>query len=417
MNTPHDPSADPQAPFAALEAVASASGTAAMFEALADSLTKRRRWHALFDARLLQARMTLGLPTTGELGEMPPGVRDRFDELSLAACREVGWPLLEEGHVAAGWMYLRAAAEAGEVAAKLAAQAEAVMATTDPSTDETAANRLQEIVHVALWEGADPALGINLVIRTQGTCSAITAYEQAVSRLPARRQEPAAAVLVHHLHREVAHALSHDLAGRGIQPAADGGPAASLMPLLEALAGLPDGDNGSIHVDVSHLQSVLRIARVCTDPAAVRAAWELASYACRLPQEVVYPGEPPFEEMGESSRLFYAAQLGRDVHRAIGHFQQQASRALVEETGTLPADTLVLLLSRLARPREALAAALERPADARMPSVMQASGMLPSLVDLAAAGDAWDDLLAACRERGDEITFAAALAARDHQRR
>jgi hypothetical protein len=409
MNGPDDLSTDTRDAFTAIEAAA-AGGTAAMFESLADSLRQRRRWHALFDARLLQARMALGLPATGDLVEVPPDVRDRLDEMSLAACREVGWPLLDEGHVAAGWMYLRAAAEPAEVAEKLAAQADAVMSVSDPTTDEAAANRLQEIVHVALWEGADPALGIGLVIRTQGTCSAITAYEQAVSRLPARRQERAAGVLAHHLRHEVARTLAHDLAGRGILPA--DGAEGSLPPLLAALQAAPGGDNGSIHVDVSHLQSVLRLARVCTDTAAIEAAWELACYACRLPRELVYPGEPPFEEMGESSRLFYAALLGREVDHSIGHFRRQAARARAEESGTLPADTLVLLLSRLGRPREALAAALERPAEGQMPSTMQASGMLPSLVDLAAAGDAWDDLLAACRERGDEITFAAAVAAR-----
>ena len=69
---------------------------------------------------------------------------------------------------------------------------------------------------MALWEGLDPALGINLIIRTQGTCNSITAYEQAVSRLPARRQAPAAGVLVHHLHREVTSALAADLAQRGL---------------------------------------------------------------------------------------------------------------------------------------------------------------------------------------------------------
>jgi len=410
MTTPPAPSTAPDDAFTALETAASGGGTAALFAALADSLRLRRRWHSLFDARLLQARIALGLPATGDLVEVPPEVRDRLDEMSLAACREVGWPLLDEGQVSAGWMYLRAAAEPAEVAQKLAAQADAILATSDPSTEEEAANRLQEIVHVALWEGADPALGIDLVIRTQGTCSAITAYEQAVSRLPARRQERAAGVLVHHLRREIARTLAHDLAGRGI-PSADGDEA-SLPRLLAALDRAPGGDDGGIHVDISHLQSVLRIARVCTDPAAIEAAWELACYACRLPRELVYPGEPPFEDMGESSRLFYAALVGRDVDRAIGHFRRQAARARVEEAGTLPADTLVLLLARLERPREALAAALERPADGRMPSAMQASGMLPSLVDLAAAGDAWDDLLAACRERGDEITFAAAIAAR-----
>ena len=61
---------------------------------------------------------------------------------------------------------------------------------------------------------------------------------------------------------------------------------------------------------------------------------------------------------------------------------------------------------------EALHAALERPAEGPMPSTMLASGMLPSLVELATAAGSWDELLAACRERGDEITFAATLAAR-----
>jgi len=282
-------------------------------------------------------------------------------------------------------MYLRAAATPAEVSERLAGMAAAILAARENSIDDDATARLEEIVHVALWEGVDPALGIELVISVHGTCNAITAYEQAVSRLPARRQEAAAGVLVRHLHREVA-----------------GG-----------------ADDGSIHVDVSHLQSVLRIARVCTDHEIIRAAWELACYACRLPSELVYPGEPPFENVGEASRLFFGAQLGHDVKEAIGFFRRAATLARIEESGTLPSDTLVLLLTRLGQPAAALHAALERPADGPMPSAMLASGMLPSLVELATAADAWDELLAACQSRGDTITYAATLAARrlTHERR
>jgi hypothetical protein len=43
---------------------------------------------------------------------------------------------------------------------------------------------------------------------------------------------------------------------------------------------------------------------------------------------------------------------------------------------------------------------------------MQAAGMLPSLVELAASSGQWEVLLEACRRHGDEISFAAALAAR-----
>jgi len=424
----NDAPSDADTIFAQLTTTADASGAAAMFDTLATSLKARGRWHALFDLRLLEARIALGLPPTGELrgegsqGDISPADRDALDERSLAACREVGWPLLDEGQVAAAWMYLRAAATPADVTEKLQRLVHGITASAgslQTIDDEETAARLQEIVHVALWESLDPALGIELVIRTQGTCNSITAYEQAVSRLPARRQAPAAGVLVHHLHREVAGALAADLAQRGAAVSAADMSAASIIPLLDLLREIGGADDGSIHVDVSHLQSVLRIARVCTDPDVIREAWELACYASRLPAEVVYPGEPPFENVGESSRMFFGAQLGHDVDRAIGFFRRSAARARIEESGTLPADTLVLLLTRLGRPSEALHAALERPAEGPMPSTMLASGMLPSLVELATAADSWDALLAACRERGDEITFAATLAARQrvHQSR
>ena len=390
--------------FDTLTETAAARGAPAMFAALADSLKVRRRWHALFDLRMLEARVALGLPPTGDIGAIDEQTRERLDERSLAACREVGWPLLDEGHVAAGWMYLRAAAEPTEVSSKLAALALAPLAD-----EESAAARLQEIVQIALWEGIDPALGIRLVIESQGTCNSITAYEQAVSRLPAARQRQPAAVLVEHLPRELLQSLAADLERRGLAPHETIPATASIVGLLDAAGGMKD--DPSFHIDVSHLQSVLRIARVCTERAVIEKAWELSIYACRLPDEVTYPGEPPFENVGEASRLLYAAQLGRDVDETIRYFRKAAALARVEDAGTLPADTLVYLLWRLDRPAEALHAALERPADHGMPSVMQAIGMLPSLVELAEAGNAIDALREACRNRGDEITFAATYAA------
>ena len=212
---------------------------------------------------------------------------------------------------------------------------------------------------------------------------------------------------VAHLHREVLASLVHDLHRRGIP--VEPGPDASLTGVLEVAGGLKD--DPAVHVDVSHLQSVLRIARVCTEHVTLRRAWELASYACRLPKETVYAGEPPFENVGAASRLFYGAQLGIDVEGAIAFFRKAAVLAKVEEAGSLPGDVLVLLLWRLARPAEALHAALDRPRDDGGPSLLQATGMLPSLVEMAAASGDWGPLRKACKEHGDEITFAATLAA------
>jgi hypothetical protein len=389
-----------------------------MFAELTASLAARQRWHSLFDARLMAARAALGLPLTGDSRTIPAEKQAALEAKSLEACREVGWPLVEEGKVAAGWMYLRAAVEPEEMGRRMAALAERVDiaapgATDDqPATDDSpdaaqADETIQEIIHVALWEGVDPALGLKLLLSRNGTCNTITAYEQAVSRLPAARQRPAADLIVAHLHREVLASLVHDLHRRGIP--VEPGPDASLTGVLEVAGGLKD--DPAVHVDVSHLQSVLRIGRVCTEHVTLRRAWELASYACRLPKETVYAGEPPFENVGESSRLFYGAQLGIEVEPAIAFFRKAAVLSKVEQAGSLPGDVLVLLLWRLARPAEALHAALDRPRDDGGPSLLQATGMLPSLVEMAAASGDWGPLRKACKEHGDEITFAATLAA------
>ncbi|MFM7413016.1 MAG: hypothetical protein ACKO6E_07400 [Planctomycetota bacterium] len=387
--------------FDELERTIATSGSAAMLDELAASLAARGRWHGLFDVRIIQARLAIGLPPVGSPGDVPAAHRDAFDERSLAACREAGWPLLDQGQVAASWMYLRAAAEPAEVSARLERVIRPLIASAggDAESDRI----LEEALGVVLWDAADPALGIEIVLGMQGTCNAITAYEQAVARLPAVRQRPAAAVLVTHLHDELRSNLARDVESRGVVL-----PAAPTIPAL--LDAVGEADVG-LHVDASHLQSVLRIARICDDEPTIRRGHDLACYACRLPGEVVYPGEPPFENVGEASRLFYGCQLGIDVERALRFFRGAAATA-EPEAGPLPHDVLVLLLARLGRPGEALHAALTRPRDGTaMPSPLQAAAALPALVDLAAASGEWELLRRACRDRDDEITFAATLVA------
>lgn len=397
--------------FDRIENVCAERGVAAMCDELAASLAARGRWHAVFDLRLVQARLSLGLPTSGTIDATDDATRTHLDELTLGACREVGWPLLESGQVAAAWMYLRAAVPNHEFAAGLGPLvARTVAALQQSSDDEDAARLVEEILGVALWDSADPELGIGLVLETQGTCNAITAYEQAVSRLPAARQQPAAARLVGHLHDELVRAVAGDLEARGIDTKGSLVAEMPLVALLDSAGGLVGDPN--IHVDVSHLQSVLRIARVCADQATLRRCYELAVYGCRLPAEVTYPGEPPFENVAEASRHFFGAQIGRGASEAVTFFRRQVATADPDLAGSLPLDTLVLLLTRLGRSAEALHEAIRRPREGSPPSTLQAAGLLPSLVALAQASGQWDMLLEACRQHGDEVTFAAALAAK-----
>jgi len=393
-----------------LTATQQAGGTDAMLGQLEETLRQYRRWHGLFDVRLLRARSRLGLPLVGPLAAAAADLRGQLDTATIDACREVGWGLFDDGEVAGGWMYLRASVDQHEVVQRLGLLADRLLAD-DGEADESGYQPLQEIVQLALWEGLDPALGIRVMLRVQGTCNAITAYEQSVAALPPDRQAPVAALLVEHLHGELAASLARDLEERGLVPpetiAANAGADASVAGLLAAAGGLVD--DASIHCDASHLQAVLRFARVCTEPAVLKQALPLAAYACRLPEDFRYPGDPPFTDFGTASRLFFAAQQGEDVEAAVAYFREAAGAA---DQYDAPAawDTLAVLLARLGRPGEAVEAVLSRPPERGPTQPTALSATLPPLVELAHAGAAGERLRAACVERDDLITFAASLA-------
>ena len=409
MNTPL-----PSALFDQLARTASDQGVPAMLTALGDELTRDRRWHALFDLRLMQARRAEGLPVVGDAGTLSPEVRDAFEERSRQACLEVGWPLLDDGQVAAAWMYLRASAELDEVAARL----EQVAASLDGRDDDEARRLLEELVHVALWESVNPPLGLRLLLAHNGTCNTVTAYDQSVSRLPPAKQAPAAAVLVEHLTAELIANLSHDLTRRGIDVSG-----IDTLPGLLAAAGDPSQPLGP-HVDISHLHAVLRFARVCTDAEVLRKGLDLAIYADRLPEELRYPGDGPFTEVAQASRHFFAGCLGESVDEAAAFFREQAGIA-DDGSRTDPAsprgpleqlavEYLIVLLAHGGRPAEALSVAL-----AHLPrggEQAATTGLVPPVVEIAAAAESqqpgsMQTLLDACRERGDAVTFAQALAA------
>jgi len=71
--------------FDRLETTAARDGMAAMFHELAESLRTRGRWHALFDLRLLEARVQLGLPATGDAGDIAGDARDATHAAHAAA--------------------------------------------------------------------------------------------------------------------------------------------------------------------------------------------------------------------------------------------------------------------------------------------------------------------------------------------
>ena len=408
---PENDLADTALLAAELTATLEDHGTDVMFQKLEDSLRHTGRWHSLFDVQLLRARASLKLPLAGPLTNTDATAKKTLDEKTIAACRAVFWKFFDEGQIASGWMYLRASVETHEIVERLGHIASRLLEQEESATNDEEYQPLQEIIQLALWENLDPALGIRVMLAAQGTCNAVTAYEQSIAGLPPAQQEPAATIMVQHLHDEIFENLSRDLTERKLVDSAviDEVKArqGTITDLLKAAGGLSDEE--SIHVDASHLQAVLRFARICTSVHDLQQAYALACYACRLPTDFQYPGETPFTHFGEASRLFYSAQLGEETDQAIAFFRHEAEEAN-EYEGPAAWDVLAVLAARINRPAEALDAILARPTEIAHTQNSAIAATLPPLIELSHNAAGGEKLRAACIERADIITFAASLA-------
>ena len=165
---------------------AQTQGVDAALEALAQRMRAEHKAHELFDLRLMQARHELKLPIIApqSLDELPEPLRDKMEESYLAACREVGHMLLEEGRLREAWMYLRPLGDKEEVAAALAKL---------PAEDH-----YEQIIEIALHEGVAPAMGFQLALDHYGVCNAISLFESEMQGRPrSQRQAGGVGLLVH----------------------------------------------------------------------------------------------------------------------------------------------------------------------------------------------------------------------------
>src|SRR5262245_50619666 len=107
--------------FDDLQTEIASGGPQAVFARLAEGLKADKKYHELFDARLMEARHKLGLPVilTSSLDDLPEPQRTQVENAYLEACREVGGLLLADGRVREAWMYLRPAGEKAAVATAL----------------------------------------------------------------------------------------------------------------------------------------------------------------------------------------------------------------------------------------------------------------------------------------------------------
>lgn len=368
-----------------LPAARDAHALSPWFDQLAQRLADAEQWHRLFDLRLLQKRHALGLPLSrrGSLDDLEEPQRTQLEQGYLDACREVGLLLLEAARYREAWMYLRPAGD------KLRVREHLQRVAPEPP-------QLDELIEIALLEGVDPERGFAWLLTKQGTCNAITTLDSLQSQLAPDELRSCASVLVRHIYRELRGNLRGHLHRlRGVAPTD-----LSVRELVDRYPELLA--NGNYHLDASHLASGVRYARLLTAPELVTRAWEMAEYGSRLPQELQYPGEPPFEENFPAHARFFAALAGHDVEAAVEYFHRRAADCDAAQVGSAPLEVLVVLLCRLQRPAEALDACARL-----LPADRELSPLAPTLLELAQQSGAWEQYAELCRTRNDVVSYAA----------
>ncbi|QDT56213.1 hypothetical protein Pan44_42650 [Caulifigura coniformis] len=375
--------------FEALKAPASREEALATLDRLADVLIEKQDFHRLFDARLVRKKFELGLPLNrpSSLSDVPEPLRKEVEAAYIEAARDAGRRFLDAGEIGQAWTYYQVLREPEPVARALDA--------LSPAAESS--DRLEELIHVALIQGVNPAKGLQLMLKAHGTCSTITTLDQTLQQLPPDQRQACARVMVRSLYDDVTESVRRDVERRipGLPP---GEPLRSLITGRDWLL-----ESGNYHVDVSHLHAVIRFARSMEPPAPeLDLALQLCEYGQRLAEPLQYAGEPPFADYYPAHAAFFRALLDKDREKSLQYFRDQLANEPDEGDKPLLAYVLVDLLSRVGRLDEAVDVA------SRWLTNLSEDVRI-SFGELCIQAGRPDALRDAARRNGDLVTYATAL--------
>ena len=375
--------------FEQLEELNQSAGSAAIIDKLIETLRSRKEFHKMFDAILLHKKFEMGLslvrPTSFD--DVPADKRQAFEETYIVVAREVGEAYLADGNISQAWVYFRTINEPEKVAQAIEQM------DVSPDADE----EVSEIIDIALYEGANPVKGLELMLHTHGTCNTITALDQQLPQLSAEDRERASVLLIRQLYNDLCQTVCQEVQ----QKMALAPPGESLRELISGRDWL--FEDGNYHIDVSHLSSVVRFSRSLNGASAeLPQAIELAEYGAKLDPQFQYPADPPFDDFYQAHIHFFQALGGQNRNEALAYFREKLDQASDESDKQMIAYVLVDLLIRTEQIAEALELAEQCLKDVQDPNAF-------SFAELCQQAGRMDTLQKVSREKGDLVTFAAAL--------
>lgn len=367
----------------------SSEGPQAAIGLLIETLREEKNYHRVFDAMLMKKKNELGLPLINptSLDDVPQDQRVEFEKYYVDCAREVGTLFLENDQLGEAWVYFRTIQEPEPVA-------EALENATLPDDYE----KSQELINIALYEGANPVKGLQFLLQSNGTCNTITAMDQAIQGLDSQNRQKAAAMIVRHLYDELIMTVKSEVERRMPLP-----PSAQEPTLRELIMGREWlFQEGNYHIDVSHLNSVVRFARFL-EPGTpeLELAVQLAEYGCNLDSQFQYPAEAPFDDFYPAHQHFLNVLLGRNVDEAMAYFQQKLDNEPDEPDQQMIAYVMVDLLVRCDRIDQAMEVAGKH-----LRFLDEPTFSFAELCAKAGKPEVWAE---ASKAKGDLVAYTAAI--------
>lgn len=375
--------------FSELQDQFQSGGATAVFDRLIATLRERKEYHRLFDALCLKKKLELGAPLIKPTSfeDIPTEKHDEFEATYVAAARDVGKLLLADKKLSQAFVYFHAIREVQPLR-------DAIDAAPVPMSSNESS---EELIDLGLYKMVHPAKAVQVLLKTHGTCSTITSLDQSFINLTPEQRSDCAALLVKNVHADLLQSVERDVKQR--IPFAE--PAKTLREWIAGRDWLFDENN--YHIDVSHLHSTVRFARsLAAGLPEIALARDLAEYGSHLAPQFQYPAEPPFVDFYPAHIQYFKFLLDDQRDEAFAYFQKQLDNEPDASDKALITYVMVDLLTRVDR----LSAALPL---AEQYLLNTDQDFAAAFAELCQKANRFDILQQSAQNRGDLVTYAAAL--------